>query len=238
MIAYHGTPLTGTKESTARFLAGRHALVPFTYQHDLAEVIAYAASFVVDNGAFSAWTKGVEVSWSDYYAWVESLRRLPSFDWAVIPDVIGGSEDENDALLTDWPAVLPGVPVWHVGESVDRLVRLAAYGRVAIGAHPSSSPGSLAWWDSIIPALDAITDGDGVPACKLHGLRMLNPDVFGKIPLSSADSVNVARNSNNSSAIASTPSRLARMEMIAARIELSPTPSRWERHNQQTLCLF
>ncbi|MDR9993265.1 hypothetical protein PTZ59_24650, partial [Enterobacter hormaechei subsp. steigerwaltii] len=32
------------------------------------------------------------------------------------------------------------------------------------------------------------------PITKLHGLRMLNADIFRHIPLSSADSTNVARN--------------------------------------------
>ena len=35
---------------------------------------------------------------------------------------------------------------------------------------------------------------DGKPRRKLHGLRMLDPGVFSKLPLSSADSTNVARN--------------------------------------------
>ena len=35
---------------------------------------------------------------------------------------------------------------------------------------------------------------DGLPACKLHGLRMLDPEVFTRLPLASADSTNIARN--------------------------------------------
>ena len=43
-------------------------------------------------------------------------------------------------------------------------------------------------------ALAAICDDDGYPACRLHGLRMLNPAIFSQLPLASADSTNVARN--------------------------------------------
>jgi hypothetical protein len=43
-------------------------------------------------------------------------------------------------------------------------------------------------------AMTVVCDSDGRPRCKLHGLRMLNPKVFSQIPLSSADSTNVARN--------------------------------------------
>jgi hypothetical protein len=34
----------------------------------------------------------------------------------------------------------------------------------------------------------------GRPACKLHGLRMLDPAIFTKLPFSSADSTNIGRN--------------------------------------------
>ena len=42
--------------------------------------------------------------------------------------------------------------------------------------------------------MEAVCDGKGQPRTKLHGLRMLNPKVFTKIPLSSADSTNIGRN--------------------------------------------
>jgi hypothetical protein len=29
MIHYHGTPIGGTRQDVARFLVGRHALIPF-----------------------------------------------------------------------------------------------------------------------------------------------------------------------------------------------------------------
>jgi hypothetical protein len=42
--------------------------------------------------------------------------------------------------------------------------------------------------------LPFIVDDKNRPICKLHGLRMLNPEIFSKLPLASADSTNVARN--------------------------------------------
>ena len=42
--------------------------------------------------------------------------------------------------------------------------------------------------------MNVVTDDKGRPKCKLHGLRMLNPKVFTKLPLSSADSTNAAVN--------------------------------------------
>lgn len=43
-------------------------------------------------------------------------------------------------------------------------------------------------------AMNAITDKQGLPITKIHGLRMLNVDVFTKLPLASADSTNIAQN--------------------------------------------
>ena len=86
--------------------------------------------------------------------------------------------------------------VWHINESIERLRRLSReWPRVCIG--------SSGEWDVSTPrrflgratqAIGAICDGDNRPVCKLHGLRMLNPAIFSKLPLASADSTNVARN--------------------------------------------
>ena len=43
-------------------------------------------------------------------------------------------------------------------------------------------------------AMDVICDSDGRPACKIHGLRMLDVDIFSRFPFSSADSTNIGRN--------------------------------------------
>lgn len=99
MTAYHGTPVGGTRQDGARFLAGRHALVPFPRQDDMGIVADVCQSFVFDNGAFSVWKKGGKLDVDGYTAWVEQWHRHPGFDWALIPDVIDGDEAANDALM-------------------------------------------------------------------------------------------------------------------------------------------
>lgn len=59
MIHYHGTPIGGTRQDVARFLVGRHALIPFGRQDDTGAVLEFCQSFVLDNGAFSHWKKGM-----------------------------------------------------------------------------------------------------------------------------------------------------------------------------------
>lgn len=66
--------------------------------------IEVCQSFAVDNGAFSAWKSGKPIAdWGRYYEWVGVIHRYPSFDFAVIPDVIDGDEQANDALVAEWP---------------------------------------------------------------------------------------------------------------------------------------
>lgn len=198
MIHYHGTPIGGTRQDAARFLMGRHALVPFPRQEDIGIVSEVCQSFVLDNGAYSVWTRGDKLDVIGFTYWVYQWHRHPGFDWALIPDVIDGSESDNDALLADWPVELKraGVPIWHLHESIDRLVRLAnEWHVVALGSSGEwGTPGTKKWWLRMRESLHAICDESGQPICKLHGLRMLSPRVFSKLPLASADSTNVARN--------------------------------------------
>lgn len=201
MIHYHGTPLSGPLADRSRFYAGRHALVSFAYKDDLAVVSEMCQSFVFDNGAFTVWKQGGKLDTAGYYDWVSEWYKHPGFDWALIPDDIEGDEASNDRLLKQWPAHLNrvGVPVWHLHESTDRLKRLAQnYSIVALGSSGEfSQPNSAKWWVKMAEAMDAVCDEQGRPPCRLHGLRMLNPKVFSKLPLASADSTNAAVNAGS-----------------------------------------
>lgn len=196
MIHYHGGPITPDSCALAAW-RGRHAFVSFAAPSQIGLAAEVCQSFALDNGAFSLWRAKKPTDWPAYYAWVDEWRRHPGFDFAVIPDVIEGSEEENDALAGEWP--LPrhlGAPVWHTNESIERLQRLAgSWPRVCIG---SSGEFDVAVVRKALPRLIeaswAVADHLGRPQCKLHGLRMLNPAIFRHVPLSSADSTNVARN--------------------------------------------
>lgn len=62
MIHYHGTPAGGTRDDAARFLRGRHALVPWVRDEDIGTVAEVCQSFMLDNGAFSAWKSGEPIT--------------------------------------------------------------------------------------------------------------------------------------------------------------------------------
>lgn len=213
---------------------GRHALVPFPRRDDLGVVAEACQSFVFDNGAFSVWKRGLTLDVDGYTRWCDEWHRHPGFDWALIPDIIEGSEADNDGLLLDWPAHIRGVPVWHMHESTDRLVRLGhEYPVVALGSSGEwPMPGVEKWWLRMADAMNALCDERGRPPCRLHGLRMLNPKVFTMLPLASADSTNAAVNSNASAWAgpwkpATTWQRAA---VIADRVEANNSMGYWYDH--------
>lgn len=207
--------------------------------------IEVCQSFAVDNGAFSAWKNGKPIAdWSRYYEWVGVIHRYPSFDFAVIPDVIDGDEQANDALVAEWPwrgtakGRSVGAPVWHMHESLGRLQRLALeWPRVCIGSSGEfSTVGDSKWWGRIAVAMNTVCDKNGTPFCKLHGLRMLNPDVFSRLPLSSADSTNIARNvgiDSRWSGPYSPASKPARAAILRGRIEAAQSLPFWTKARAQ-----
>lgn len=237
MIHYHGTPIGGSRQDTARFLIGRHALVPFPRQEDIGIVADVCQSFVFDNGAFTVWRQGGKLDIDGYTNWCQQWHRHPGFDWALIPDVIEGDEASNDALLRDWPREIEGVPVWHMHESIDRLVRLGHEWRVvALGSSGQwATPGTAPWWQRMSDAMGALCDEHGRPPCRLHGLRMLDPKVFGQLPLASADSTNAAVNSGSISrfGIYTPPTSSQRAAVIAERIEAHNSAPIWLHQPKQ-----
>ncbi len=145
--------------------------------------------------------------------------------------MIDGDEAENDAMLADWPREIRGVPVWHMHESIDRLLRLAeSWTTVALGSSGQwRSPGTAAWWQRMGAAMNALCDERGRPPCRLHGLRMLDPAIFSRLPLSSADSTNAAVNSGSLDRFGMylPPTTAQRAAVIAERIEAHNSAAVW-----------
>lgn len=240
MIHYHGTPIT-PETAAVRVLSGGHAFVSFQEPRNLGVAIEVCQSFAIDNGAFTAWKQGAPIrDWRPFYEWAAQCRRIPSCDFAVIPDVIDGDEAANDALLAEWP--LPrwfGAPVWHMHESLERLERLAAtWPRVCVGSSGDySRPGSGPWWARMADAMRVVCNDEGEPLVKLHGLRMLSSELFGRLPLASADSTNVARNigiDQRWTGSYSPATKEARADVLRGRIENVNAPRRWDGVIPQT----
>lgn len=207
----------------------------FRHPDQLGLAIEFAQSFAVDNGAFSAWKSGEPVEdWQPFYDWVAALRRIPNFDFAVIPDEIDSTEAENDALLDEWPWGHAGAPVWHLHESLGRLERLAyEWPRVCLGSSSRfATIGTASWWNRMAEAMNVVCDSQGLPVCKIHGLRMLDSRVFSRFPFASADSTNIARNIGIDAKWRGTytpPSKECRAQVMRERIEAHQAAVRWDR---------
>lgn len=235
MIHYHGLPITPQLTAVSAINAG-HAFVSFAHPDQLGVAVSLCQSFAVDNGAFPAWKRNAPVQdWSSFYAWADECRHTPNCDFAVIPDIIDGDETENDKLLNEWPlGDMFGAPVWHMHESLHRLKRLMAnYFRICIGSSAQyATVGNALWWTRIDQAMRVLCDARGRPRIKMHGLRMLNPKVFTKLPFTSADSTNIARNVNidknwaNGNYLPPTPP--ARAQVMRIRIETFNSPATYE----------
>jgi hypothetical protein len=179
MIHYHGTPIT--PRTALATMAGRHFCISHAAPADLEWCIRHGASVMLDNGAFSAWTRGAAPDWPAFYAWAAPHLAHPH--WAVIPDVIDGDEAANDALVAGCP--LPreyAAPVWHLHESLDRLARLAdAFSRVCFGSSGHFAwPGTDAWNARIDAAWDALSRTGRRPW--VHMLRAMKEAGAGPWP--------------------------------------------------------
>lgn len=246
MIKYHGTPIGGKTTDAVEILRGRHGLVSMAHPEQLPIVMDVCQSFVLDNGAFSEWKKtGEEVDFIAYANWVSTVFRHPRFDWALIPDKIDGDEDHNAMLIHKWIRMglrAKGVPIWHMHESLEYLDWMVTnFEWVALGSSGQwPNPGTDSWWVRMGEAMRICCDDQGRPRCKLHGLRMLDPNIFEHLPLASADSTNAARNNNQIKRFGmyAPPSAGQRAAVIASRIEAHNSAPLWQGLQQQSMELL
>lgn len=195
MIHYHGTPLTPRSE--LRKMAGKNFCVSYANPADADWCLAYGQSVMWDNGAFTAHQKaqkgtGTPLDAAAFAAWVEP--RLGHPHWAVVPDVIDGGVEEQQALIAEWPHPREmSAPVWHMALPIEWLMELADnWPRICFGSSGAYwQVGSDLWERRADEAWNALTQRGLRPW--VHMLRGL--DLCGdRWPFASADSVNVARN--------------------------------------------
>lgn len=220
MLRYHGTPLSPRAELWK--LAGKHFCVSFAEPRDADWCMDHGQSVMWDNGAFSAFTQGKAFDPDAFLAWVEP--RLGHPHWAVIPDVIDGTVDEQRERIAQWPFGFLGAPVWHMGLPVDWLLELAdRWPRICFGSSGAYwQVGSPAWARRADEAFNALERRGLRPwVHMLRGLALCG-DVW---PFASADSANVARNYKDQGVC---PERMARL--IDGRRN---SPIRWQCRPEQ-----
>ncbi|MBN8189503.1 glycosyltransferase [Salipiger thiooxidans] len=221
MIHYHGTPISPRAELAK--MAGRSFCVSFAAPRDADWCQSHGQSVMWDNGAFSFYTQARETNWPAFYQWLEP--RLGGACWAVVPDVIEGTEAENLALIRQWPhrKDTAGI-VWHLHEDISHLLRLTelGFGRVCFGSSGGYwQVGSIAWERRVDEAFNALARNGQIPwVHMLRGLAMAG----SRWPFASADSVNVGRNFKDTNTC---PDAMAR------RIDAVQCPIQWSARPEQ-----
>jgi hypothetical protein len=157
---------------------------------------------LVDNGAFSMFKQGVstrdEAYLDAYEAWaLDILDRCPQAV-AVIPDVIGGTVEENAELvnITQLPTDR-AMPIWHMHESIEYFLYLcSSFGYVGVGSSGKYwNVGSPEWHARVgfmFAALAAWEKESGNLRPRLHLMRAQS--MAHLYPFDTTDSTNVAMN--------------------------------------------
>lgn len=237
MIRFHGSPISGGDKSQLAF-QGKHACISFANQEALGLICELAHSFCLDNGAYTYFESGEEFPLVEFADWIEKWHRHPGFSHYFIPDIIGGTEGDNDQLRRQWQSMVSaeiyekGYPVWHMSESLYYLGRLMdRHKGIAIGGSVGEYElDTPKWWSKISEAMGLLCGPDGRPVVRIHGLKMLSANILSQIPLSSADSTNVARHAGSDDRWrgAYVPaSKKQRALAMMDRIDNHATASRW-----------
>lgn len=171
---------------------------------DAIRLVGQDGILLIDNGAFSMHRQGIsardEAYLEAFEAWAQPiLDRCPQAI-AVVPDVIGGTEEENADLVRT--TLLPYercMPIWHMHESLSYLLWLCeSFDYVGIGSSGEYwQTGSPKWHARIAEMFAAIEEWEATSngayiRPRLHMMRAQSQAHL--YHFDSADSTNVAVN--------------------------------------------
>lgn len=198
VVHFHGGPIVGAKGAAATIsYRDGGAFISYLNTDQISKCFEICKEVALDNGAFSAWKQKKTIDWSNFYKWIEKYYDNPKLRFFVIPDVVEGGEEDNDKLISEVPEKFKdkAAPVWHLHESIERLVRLCEqWPTVCFGSSGEYAVTRTKRWHARMnEAFTAIYIDRNLPV-KIHGLRMLDGRIVGNYPLNSADSCNLAIN--------------------------------------------
>jgi hypothetical protein len=221
-LHYHAADVNPVANLLA--LAGAHFCVSHYYPTPVRLAHEIGQSVMLDNGAFSAWRKGEPVGdWTAYYEWVDRWLDYPT-TWAVIPDVIDGDEGDNSRLCRAWPFRDRGAPVWHMHESLNRLVALIhSFPRVCIGSSGAFAVIMSDRWSRRMDEAWRTIDCVFKRTPNVHMLRGMSL-IRERWPFASVDSSDIARNHNRNQ---NTPAKMR------ARWDAGQCPARFHDPGEQ-----
>ena len=184
----------------------KHYLESYHYIHRQAHVERIKDDGVkvfLDSGAFSAFTKGVEVDLPAYCDYIHrNMDIIEVVDGALCASVLDGIGDplktyENQKAMEKL-GVKP-LPCFHYGEPEEYLeYYINNYSYITLGGMvPISTPQLRHWLDRLWERY--LTDGSGRPRIKVHGFGLTVVELMKRYPWYSVDSsswVQIAANGN------------------------------------------
>lgn len=184
----------------------RYYLESYHYIHKQAYVDKIRADGVkvfLDSGAFSAFTKGVEVDMREYCDYIKrNLDIIETVDGALCASVLDGIGDPlqtwQNQMAMEQMGVRP-LPCFHYGED-ERYLEwyVQNYDYITLGGMvPISTPQLFHWLDRIWEKY--LIDGSGRPRIKVHGFGLTAQALMERYPWYSVDSsswVQIAANGN------------------------------------------
>lgn len=197
MIHFHGTPIT--PKAVLESLHGNHFCVSHARPDQIEICHKIGQQVLIDNGAFQKSKRGQDRDWKPYFAFCEYWFGYAATR-GVVPDVIDGGTQLQDALLREWPfGKHRGWPVWHMDEPIERLLRLIEGGWAVVCIGSTAEywvVGSDAWMRRMDEIWNVIVSRFGIiPA--IHMLRGMQCCEWG-FPFYSMDSSDVAQNHHRS----------------------------------------
>lgn len=202
-LPIHGGPVTPAH--LLEELAGESFCVSYMDRRQdraAGELVGPGGMLLLDNGAFTAWRKGLTLDaahWAGFYRWADELLERFPHSVAVIPDVIDGELRDNQALIDGCPLPADRVmPVWHLHEPLAQLRRLATrFDYVALGSSGIyATPGTPSWRARMAQTMAALAMIKAATGRRpwVHMMRGLG--LLHEWSWDSADSSNIARNHN------------------------------------------
>lgn len=185
------------RESATNLLESYHYIHRQTF---VDSIRADGRKVFLDSGAFSAFTKGVEVDLPKYCEYIKRNKDIiEHVDGTLLASVLDGIGDPlktwQNQLAMEQLGVRP-LPCFHYGED-ERYLEwyIANYDYITLGGMvPIATPQLKLWLDRIWERY--LTDGSGRPRIKVHGFGLTTVSLMERYPWYSVDSsswVQIAR---------------------------------------------
>jgi len=143
-------------------------------------------SLFLDSGAFSAWSKNIEIDIQKYINFIKEYEQYIDI-YAVLDDILDPKITlKNQQIMED--AGLNPLPCFHFGEPAKYLEHyLDNYDYIAFGGMvPISTKDLNVWLDDLFK--NFICDKSGIPKIKIHGFGLTSHKLMLRYPWYSVDS--------------------------------------------------